>query len=96
MRLLKELAFLMWPKSGNFEVVPSNVPRKRFNKNQFSVKTVITKNLVPTSNILIFLFLIQITCHGLLWIPCWIGFIWVINSKSLYQMQINLLLGTEN
>ncbi|XP_011499079.1 PREDICTED: probable lipid phosphate phosphatase PPAPDC3 isoform X2 [Ceratosolen solmsi marchali] len=37
--------------------------------------------------------LLEISCHGLLWIPCWCAFIWMFNNKNLYQMQINLFLG---
>ncbi|KAL7302124.1 hypothetical protein TKK_0005350 [Trichogramma kaykai] len=36
---------------------------------------------------------LEYSCHGLIWIPLWIGFIWILNSKSLYQMQINFFIG---
>ncbi|XP_024874297.1 uncharacterized protein LOC112456157 [Temnothorax curvispinosus] len=35
----------------------------------------------------------KISCHGIPWLATSLVLIWVLNSKSLYQMQINLLLG---
>lgn len=37
--------------------------------------------------------LLEISCHGIPWIACWLAFIWIINSRNLYQMQVNFLIG---
>ncbi|XP_018324184.1 phospholipid phosphatase 6 [Agrilus planipennis] len=37
--------------------------------------------------------ILEISCHGIAWFACWIAFMWVYTSKSLVQMQINMLLG---
>ncbi|XP_030241287.1 phospholipid phosphatase 6 [Drosophila navojoa] len=36
---------------------------------------------------------LEISCDGIAWLCTWVAFIWLINSKSLYQMQVNMLLG---
>ncbi|XP_051172096.1 polyisoprenoid diphosphate/phosphate phosphohydrolase PLPP6 [Leptopilina boulardi] len=36
---------------------------------------------------------LEISCHGILWIASWLAFIWILNSKNLYQMQVNFLIG---
>ncbi|XP_014207441.1 phospholipid phosphatase 6 [Copidosoma floridanum] len=37
--------------------------------------------------------LLEISCHGLIWLPCWIGFVWILSSQNLYQMQVNFFIG---
>lgn len=37
--------------------------------------------------------LLEVSCHGVLWIAMWLAFIWLISNKDLYQMQVNFLLG---
>ncbi|XP_011162978.1 phospholipid phosphatase 6 [Solenopsis invicta] len=37
--------------------------------------------------------LLEISCHGIPWLGTSLILIWVFNSKSLYQMQVNLLIG---
>ncbi|XP_037712053.1 phospholipid phosphatase 6 [Drosophila subpulchrella] len=37
--------------------------------------------------------ILEISCHGVAWFASWIAFIWLVSSKSLYQMQVNMLLG---
>ncbi|XP_026828024.1 ATP-dependent RNA helicase DRS1 [Ooceraea biroi] len=35
----------------------------------------------------------KISCHGVLWLATSLILIWVFNTRSLYQMQVNLLIG---
>jgi len=37
--------------------------------------------------------LLEVSCHGIPWLTLPLVLIWILNSKSLYQMQINLLIG---
>ncbi|XP_025263347.1 phospholipid phosphatase 6 [Camponotus floridanus] len=37
--------------------------------------------------------LLEISCHGIVWLASSLVLIWILNSKSLYQMQVNLLIG---
>uniref|UniRef100_A0A8D9B9Q0 Inactive phospholipid phosphatase 7 n=1 Tax=Cacopsylla melanoneura TaxID=428564 RepID=A0A8D9B9Q0_9HEMI len=37
--------------------------------------------------------MLEYTCHGIPWISCWLIFIWLVWSPSLFQMQINFLIG---
>ncbi|KAJ8688519.1 hypothetical protein QAD02_024314 [Eretmocerus hayati] len=37
--------------------------------------------------------ILEYSCHGLLWFPLWIAFIWIFSKRSLYQMQVNLFIG---
>lgn len=37
--------------------------------------------------------LLEISCHGVVWLASSLVLIWILNSKSLYQMQVNLLIG---
>ncbi|KAI5642359.1 PAP2 superfamily domain-containing protein [Phthorimaea operculella] len=36
---------------------------------------------------------LEISCHGIVWLASWLSFIWLFNNKSLYQLQVNLLIG---
>ncbi|XP_014102614.1 polyisoprenoid diphosphate/phosphate phosphohydrolase PLPP6 [Bactrocera oleae] len=36
---------------------------------------------------------LEISCNGIAWLAGWLAFIWIADSKSLYQMQLNLLFG---
>lgn len=36
---------------------------------------------------------LEISCHGITWIALTLASIWILNSTSLYQMQVNLLMG---
>lgn len=36
---------------------------------------------------------LEISCHGIPWLAGWLAFVWLINSSSLYQMQVNFYLG---
>lgn len=33
------------------------------------------------------------SCHGLVWLVCWLAFIYMIDSKDLYQTQVNMFIG---
>ncbi|XP_022229829.1 phospholipid phosphatase 6 [Drosophila obscura] len=36
---------------------------------------------------------LEISCDGIAWLFSWMAFIWIINSKALLQMQVNMLMG---
>lgn len=36
---------------------------------------------------------LEYSCNGLLWLACWAAFCYMIDSKDLYQMQINMIVG---
>ncbi|KAG7211457.1 hypothetical protein KM043_010739 [Ampulex compressa] len=36
---------------------------------------------------------LEVSCHGIAWIASLLAFIWILNNRSMYQMQVNLLLG---
>lgn len=36
---------------------------------------------------------LEVSCDGIAWLCTWIAFIWLINSRDLYQMQVNMLIG---
>ncbi|KAH8282345.1 hypothetical protein KR054_006938, partial [Drosophila jambulina] len=36
---------------------------------------------------------LEISCDGIAWFASWIAFIWLLSSKDLYQMQVNMLFG---
>lgn len=36
---------------------------------------------------------LEISCHGIPWIAGWLAFIWLWNSPSLFQMQVNFFIG---
>ncbi|XP_063987192.1 polyisoprenoid diphosphate/phosphate phosphohydrolase PLPP6 [Diachasmimorpha longicaudata] len=37
--------------------------------------------------------LLEISAHGIPWLAGWLALLWIVNSKNLYQMQVNLFLG---
>ncbi|KYN50665.1 Presqualene diphosphate phosphatase, partial [Trachymyrmex septentrionalis] len=49
--------------------------------------------VISFSNINFFSICLQISCHGIPWLAVSLISIWVFNAKSLYQMQMNLLIG---
>lgn len=36
---------------------------------------------------------LEVSCDGIAWLCTWIAFIWLFNSKDLYAMQVNMLVG---
>ncbi|XP_021931968.1 phospholipid phosphatase 6 isoform X3 [Zootermopsis nevadensis] len=36
---------------------------------------------------------LEISCHGIPWLTGWMAFIWLVDSRSLYQMQVNFFIG---
>lgn len=36
---------------------------------------------------------LEISCHGIPWLSGWLAFIWLIDNRSLYQMQVNFFIG---
>ncbi|XP_001357171.4 phospholipid phosphatase 6 [Drosophila pseudoobscura] len=36
---------------------------------------------------------LEISCDGIAWLITWTAFIWIMNSKALLQMQVNMLVG---
>lgn len=49
--------------------------------------------LLPIKQMKTYYKALEISCHGVLWITCILMFIWILDNKNLYQMQINLLIG---
>ncbi|XP_076248481.1 polyisoprenoid diphosphate/phosphate phosphohydrolase PLPP6 isoform X2 [Calliopsis andreniformis] len=53
-----------------------------------------TENLMPVMKQLkIHYVALEISCHAIPWIASILASIWIFNSQSLYQIQVNLLLG---
>ena len=50
------------------------------------------ENFMPMRQLKLHYTALEITCHGILWFSALLASIWVFNSKSLYQMQVNLLI----
>ncbi|XP_022118919.2 phospholipid phosphatase 6 isoform X2 [Pieris rapae] len=36
--------------------------------------------------------LLEISCHGIIWLAGWLTFIWLFNNSELYQLQVNMLI----
>ncbi|XP_030384788.1 phospholipid phosphatase 6 [Scaptodrosophila lebanonensis] len=36
---------------------------------------------------------LEYSCDGIVWLASWTAFIWLVNSKNLFQMQLNMLIG---
>ncbi|XP_049887893.1 polyisoprenoid diphosphate/phosphate phosphohydrolase PLPP6 isoform X2 [Pectinophora gossypiella] len=36
--------------------------------------------------------LLEVSCHGIVWLASWLSFIWLFNNKNLYQLQVNMLI----
>ncbi|RVE47041.1 hypothetical protein evm_008323 [Chilo suppressalis] len=36
--------------------------------------------------------LLEVSCHGIVWLASWLSFIWLFNNKELYQIQVNMLI----
>ncbi|XP_059048971.1 polyisoprenoid diphosphate/phosphate phosphohydrolase PLPP6 [Achroia grisella] len=36
--------------------------------------------------------LFEVSCHGIVWLACWLSFIWLFNNKELYQLQVNMFI----
>lgn len=37
--------------------------------------------------------LLEVSCHGLLWIAGWLALIWIMWAPSLFEMQVNFFIG---
>ncbi|KAL4707635.1 hypothetical protein ACJJTC_006985 [Scirpophaga incertulas] len=35
---------------------------------------------------------LEVSCHGIVWLASWLTFIWLFNNKDLYQLQVNMLI----
>lgn len=53
----------------------------------------LVEKILPLRQLKVHYKLLEISCHGIPWLTLSLVFIWVLNSKTLYQMQINLLIG---
>ncbi|XP_071640623.1 uncharacterized protein [Temnothorax longispinosus] len=53
----------------------------------------LVEKILPLRQLKVHYKVLEISCHGIPWLATSLVLIWVLNSKSLYQMQINLLLG---
>ncbi|CAK1548681.1 unnamed protein product [Leptosia nina] len=36
--------------------------------------------------------LLEVSCHGIVWLAGWLTFIWLFNNSELYQLQVNMLI----
>ncbi|OAD52747.1 Presqualene diphosphate phosphatase, partial [Eufriesea mexicana] len=50
------------------------------------------ENLAFTPQIMRYCTALELSCHGITWFISLIAFIWILDNKSLYQMQVNLLI----
>ncbi|XP_077257360.1 polyisoprenoid diphosphate/phosphate phosphohydrolase PLPP6-like isoform X2 [Temnothorax americanus] len=53
----------------------------------------LVEKILPLRQLKVHYKVLEISCHGIPWLATSLVSIWVLNNKSLYQMQINLLLG---
>lgn len=37
--------------------------------------------------------MLEVSCHGIIWLFGWLAFIWLLNFPTLHQMQINFFFG---
>ncbi|XP_050462487.1 polyisoprenoid diphosphate/phosphate phosphohydrolase PLPP6-like [Cataglyphis hispanica] len=51
------------------------------------------EKLLPFKQLKVHYQLLEVSCHGIPWLGTSLALIWILNSKSLYQMQVNLLIG---
>ncbi|XP_034183550.1 polyisoprenoid diphosphate/phosphate phosphohydrolase PLPP6 [Osmia lignaria lignaria] len=51
------------------------------------------EKLMPLRQLKIHNTALEISCHGIPWIASILAFIWILDNKNLYQMQVNLLFG---
>lgn len=53
----------------------------------------IVEKCLPLRQLKVHYKLLEVSCHGIPWLATSLVLIWILNSKSLYQMQVNLLIG---
>ncbi|XP_021201133.1 polyisoprenoid diphosphate/phosphate phosphohydrolase PLPP6 isoform X1 [Helicoverpa armigera] len=53
---------------------------------ELGTKVTWTRSLRNHSNLL------EVSCHGIVWLAGWLTFIWLFNNKDFYQIQVNLLI----
>ncbi|KMQ92401.1 presqualene diphosphate phosphatase, partial [Lasius niger] len=51
------------------------------------------EKFLPLKQLKVHCTLLEVSCHGIPWLAISLILIWVLNSKSLCQMQVNLLIG---
>ncbi|KAH0535308.1 phospholipid phosphatase 6 [Cotesia glomerata] len=51
------------------------------------------ENFMPMKQLKMHYRALEISAHTIPWLAGWLAFIWIINSKDLYQMQVNLFIG---
>ncbi|XP_014470707.1 PREDICTED: presqualene diphosphate phosphatase-like [Dinoponera quadriceps] len=51
------------------------------------------EHLLPLKQLKVHYTTLEISCHGLLWLPTTLMFIWLLANKNYYQLQVNLLIG---
>ncbi|KAL0111340.1 hypothetical protein PUN28_012910 [Cardiocondyla obscurior] len=51
------------------------------------------EKILPLKQLKVHYKVLEISCHGIPWLIMSVVSIWIFNSKTLYQMQINLILG---
>ncbi|XP_046996989.1 phospholipid phosphatase 6 [Schistocerca americana] len=58
--------------------------------NQFCIWA---NHFLPLKSLRIHYKFLEVSCHGVPWIAAWLAFIWLWDHPSLYQMQMNFLIG---
>ncbi|XP_029173161.1 phospholipid phosphatase 6-like [Nylanderia fulva] len=53
----------------------------------------LAEKFLPLKQLKVHYKLLEVSCHGIVWLAISLVLIWIFNSKSLYQMQVNLLIG---
>lgn len=53
----------------------------------------LAEKFLPLKQLKVHYKLLEISCHGIPWLATSLVLIWVLNSTSLYQMQVNFLIG---
>uniref|UniRef100_A0A1B6D5H9 Phosphatidic acid phosphatase type 2/haloperoxidase domain-containing protein n=1 Tax=Clastoptera arizonana TaxID=38151 RepID=A0A1B6D5H9_9HEMI len=53
----------------------------------------VAEKCVPLRSLRVHYKLLEVSCHGLLWLAGWLFLIWVLWRPSLFQMQVNFYLG---
>ncbi|XP_012279410.1 inactive phospholipid phosphatase 7 [Orussus abietinus] len=51
------------------------------------------ETILPLRQLRIHYKVLEVSCHGIPWLACWLSLIWIMNKRSWYQMQTNFLIG---
>lgn len=54
------------------------------------------ESFMPFRSLKVHYKVLEISCHGIVWLAGWLVFIWLANNSSLYQLQVNFYFGKYN